>query len=567
MKSIEKIYREVIISKLVYLILFFFILSGSGCKNFYKVVNEPDVSSERISALKNSGKYVIIHGKPNIWHLSGLHLEGSNLSGNLEQLDFDHSKYTTTDPYRKNRYRNKDKAVTNEMHIYVNHELNDIGPFSIPLSAVYKIDLYEKDKKATTTSWVVGGAVAAAVIVAIVVASDSGSSKKEPEPEPSSCPYIYTYKDNEYQLIGEIYGGATYPSMERHDYMMLPKFEPNLGEYQIKIANKLREKQHTNLAELMKINHPENTDVLVDKYGEVHTISELITPISALSNNEINYKDVIEKKDNNFYLFNEERRTEDLNSMILKFDKPASKTVKLIVNAKNSIWLDHLYNQFGSLFGSKYDKISKKLAKASFEENLQWMLEEGIVLSVYIETENGWEFVDYFNAIGPIEKRSMVMPININQVKNDQIKIKITGGYLFWDLDYVALDISQNTKVDTHFIKAETAIDNEGNNVTHSLRDDDDLYMSHVEIGEEAVLTFPEFQSPEKFKTTFVLHTKGYYTKIRTYNHKPNISFLKNFKKQGAFNSYSKFKFDEASMRLGLIPDGTILIFNSVSDK
>jgi len=51
------------------------------------------------------------------------------------------------------------------------------------------------------------------------------------------------------------------------------------------------------------------------------------------------------------------------------------------------------------MFGKKYDRWQKTMKSRTKEELLQWSLEQGIPLSVYLETDQGWEFVDYFKTL------------------------------------------------------------------------------------------------------------------------------------------------------------------------
>ncbi len=54
-----------------------------------------------------------------------------------------------------------------------------------------------------------------------------------------SCPYIYAYNGQSYVFNGDIYAGAIYPCLERHDYTRLNGMLAVDGKYRIKIANKL----------------------------------------------------------------------------------------------------------------------------------------------------------------------------------------------------------------------------------------------------------------------------------------------------------------------------------------
>src|SRR5207237_9778106 len=135
---------------------------------------------------------------------------------------------------------------------------------TLSLDRIQKIEVIEKDNKRTTNSYVIGaigytfGSLAVAAI--IIVATKS------------SCPFVSANTGNEFELQGEIYGGAIYPQMARDDYMPLRMKPTAEGTLQVKISNELKEKQYTDFADLLLITHSENTKVLSDEKGNLYEI-------------------------------------------------------------------------------------------------------------------------------------------------------------------------------------------------------------------------------------------------------------------------------------------------------
>lgn len=82
----------------------------------------------------------------------------------------------------------------------------------------------------------------------------------------SSCPFVYTLDGADYNFRGEIYGGAIAPNLERDDYMPLPGFAAVDSVFKLKITNELKERQYTDVAELLMVEHSENITVLMDGY-------------------------------------------------------------------------------------------------------------------------------------------------------------------------------------------------------------------------------------------------------------------------------------------------------------
>ena len=90
---------------------------------------------------------------------------------------------------------------------------------------------------------------------------------------------------------------------------------------------------------------------------------------------------------------------------------------------------------------------------------IKWSLDQGIPLSVYLETEDGWEFVDYYNVVGPLAAKEDVLEIDLTKMKGDKVNIKLEFGFLFWEIDYVAMDFTPNFSVEKHTVSLFSAFD------------------------------------------------------------------------------------------------------------
>jgi len=509
-----------------------------GC-HYYKVTTSQDHLSD-IKAIENSDKHIIIHQGPNVWSFTDIELndDRQELSGFFKALHPNEKNYLKTNPYINNRYKLDEGNPINQVHIYTSEFFEDENSrITIPLSTIGKIEIYDEAIGATVASYVFTGVgIAAGVVVIIGVVAILTKS---------SCPFVYVNNGNSYYFAGEMYGGAIYASLERDDYMPLPGIKLLNGQYLLKISNELLEKQYTNLAELIVIEHPHYSTAIIDKSGGVQIITSPISPSSAQSNNNIDYLPQVLSRDNNSYLFNENySENNNLSSLNLSFKKELkSKTAKLILKAKNSFWLDYIYGKFNEQFGSYYNKFVEKQKEVATEDNIQWSLEQGIPLSVHVETENGWEFVDYFDVIGPLFSREIVMPIDLSNIKGGDVNIKLECGFMFWEIDYVSMDFSNEIPIKINHITASSAIDEKGMDVLPQISDTDDEYLIQPEVGNEVILKYVGINTDESNLQTVFLHSRGYYEYIRDYEGVPNLFYLNSFKKEGAFTKFSKERY------------------------
>jgi len=193
-----------------------------------------------------------------------------------------------------------------------------------------------------------------------------------------------------------------------------------------------------------------------------------------------------------------------------------------------------------SKFGSANDSWHNMQNSRETDELKQWKLDQGIPLSVYIERENQWEFVDYFNEAGPLMNKDDILEIDLGKLQGDEVKIKLSSGILFWEIDYVAMDFSNGCDLKIHKIPVESAVDEKSQAITDLLKERDDLYYGQPEIGNEALLAFnvPELRSD--LQNTAFLHSSGHYKILREYSGKPEIISLNAFREPGYFSRFSR---------------------------
>ena len=83
------------------------------------------------------------------------------------------------------------------------------------------------------------------------------------------------------------------------------------------------------------------------------------------------------------------------------------------------------------------------------EELLKWSFDQGMPLSVYLQTETGLKFVDYFNLPGPMADKEDILNIDLSGIHSDKINLKLVTGVLFWDIDYVGMDFTSTVPIKT----------------------------------------------------------------------------------------------------------------------
>ncbi len=523
----------------------------AACHTFYKATTVNTGSNANtagsIDSLKLQSRYFVLRNGNNAYYMNNIVLSGDQktLECTLDTLPPSHKLHLVNGRHGRMQYKrsdSSDRQVLNEVHLYITQDNTaTLGHYTLPLDKVQKIEVLEYDKKRTTNSYVIGavGFTLGAVLVSTVIILATKSS----------CPFVSAYDGNEFTLQGEIYGGAIYPQLARYDFLPLKMATTDDGSLQLKISNELKERQYTDMAELWVINHNKNSKVLADEAGNLYSIAQPQVSISARLNNKKEVSAALKKRDDYSVLYMDDTTTADAhNEVVMQFKKPAGATKgKLVLDLKNSYWLDLLYGELAKGFGRYYETYLKKQRNKPASELLKWTQEQQIPLEVSVKTTEGWKKVTSITTTGPLAAREIVVPIDVSKSGGPFSEIKLSSGFMFWEIDYAAMDYSADEPFTVQKLSPILATDELGKNVLELLQREDGHYLEQPLIGNIVTLTY-KTSSAEKEKTqTYILKTKGYYEHIRDFKTRPNITFLRQFTKPNAFPIYGRALYKKIS--------------------
>jgi hypothetical protein len=518
----------------------FFLFVFVGCHNYYKATQSRTGTSTEtagsIDSLKKQNRYFILRSGSYSWYMKDIAL-GANqktLSCQLDSVSYLHKLHFTLGRKRKMQYvksKMEDLGVLNEVHLFIPPDTAITpGTYTLSLDKVQKIEVIEKDKKRTTSSYVIGAigyTLGAAVVVGIIIAATK-----------SSCPFVSAYDGNEFSLQGEIYGGAIYPQLARHDYIPLRMTPMPDGTLQLKISNELQERQYTDMADLVVITHDKHTKVLADEKGKLYSVSDPQAPMAAqLGNNKNVLSALLTSGDNEMLYMDDSSRADAGNEVTMKFNKPINASEgKLILSLKNSYWLDLLYGELAKGFGTYYASYIQEQKNKPAAELLKWVKEQQIPLEVSVKTKEGWKKISDITTIGPLANREIVVPFELPATTEPVTEIKLSAGFMFWEIDYAAMDFTSDNSFTVQRLSPSSATDETHKNVLPKLEKEDGLYLEQPEIGNTATLVYKSKVNTDKSKSqTYILHAKGYYEHIRDFKNKPDVMFLSQFRQPNAF--------------------------------
>ena len=534
-----------------YLLLFAFINLEISC-NYYRVRSldrlSEEVTKTKLLDYQSKYKYIILNSKGNRYHLSSIEInkDQMTLTAEMSLLDNNHSLYYPNS--RGNaRYRNSrgQGQVINEVHLLAENftKLAD-NKVSIDLKDIKRLDIIERDTGRTIASYVfsiicISTAISILLFIIILLTK-------------SSCPFIYVKDGQSFVFKGELFGGAIFKPLERDDFISLKSQSENDSVLQIKISNELQERQFTNLAEVVLAEHDKGIQTLIDSKGNIHTILEPVMAQKALLNNSIDETVNVSKTDSVNCLFDSRSNPLLNNELTLTFNKPLSaKNGKLILHAKNSLWLDFAFGEFTKLFGAYYNSWIIKQRNANSDSLQAWVTKQNLPLSVYLKANNNWELVEQIPTIGPLASRDLCIPINFDASSNSTIEVKLKCGFMFWEVDYAAMDFSKDMPLLKVTLAPSSAIDESGNKCLSELLYTDKDYLYQPGPGYEATInyTIPVCKAGKQYDA--YLHTRGYYEHKRDYNGIPDRKLLESFKQEGAFVEFSGKLFNQIEQNAG----------------
>ncbi|HEX6334495.1 MAG TPA: hypothetical protein VFZ78_09725, partial [Flavisolibacter sp.] len=434
------------------------VITAGSCHYYLPAATDTSNNASKGSSIREgrkSEKYFILrHGSGN-YAMNDLQVDqqAQTLSFQLAALPEEHKHYIKFNRRYQFTKKRGENVVLNEVHIYANGTAapDTVQRSTMPLDSVYKIEVIEFDRARTSVTYVMGGVGAA--LGAITVAGIIILLTK------SSCPFVAAYNGDTFEMQGELFGGAIYPSLERNDFVPL-RIRPVNGEFRIRISNELPERQYTNFADLLVIEHDETVQAMVDEQGNIYTIGRAAAPVSASLNGNVDVTELVRSDDGQRCMFNDPALRETVNSLHLLFDRPAGQQqARLVLDLKNSYWFDLLFGEFTRGFGSYYNRWTAKQRKVPASQLEEWSRSQNIPMHISLKTSAGWQSIADLKTIGPLTDRQLVVPVDLENVEGDKIEIRLTTGFLFWEVDMAAMDFSRQQPVKVRKLAPYSAID------------------------------------------------------------------------------------------------------------
>ncbi|MBK8945995.1 MAG: hypothetical protein IPM32_12095 [Ignavibacteriae bacterium] len=330
-----------------------------------------------------------------------------------------------------------------------------------------------------------------------------------------SCPTIYSFDGNNYNLEVELFSECISKQLENND---LDLFQQNISSdtLKLKITNEAMETHYINKFEISCAEYSNNKKVFPSIENKIISFTNLfeIQKISSKNGNQISH--LISKDDNNYYRTGVEKVSELKNGPYfdyIDFEIPKNAT-KILVKYRNTLlsttllydivigsqgldainWIDKMNNDpiYASQFKTVYELFSGMKAKLITKNN---------------EIEVG-RFLD----AGPLNWKYLAMEVPKNKSEINILRLEFIPDNFM--IDYIAYDTTNyvDGEIEISTLTPNKILDNAGNpcpNLWEFIINDDEKYLK-TEPGDAYELFYNITQKENKSKSIFI-KSKGYY--------------------------------------------------------
>lgn len=472
------------------------------------------------------------------WRIRKPVLTQDTLSGSFERLpDLDAMDLLNADRHRDLKYHARRVILYADDGYQRDGGAGPSG--AIALSRITRMEYIDVDAGATIGLSLLGLVGITALLLLIIIATKS------------SCPFVFSQDANgAFHLEGEVFSGAIYPQLQRHDRLPLRHLRPMDGHYRVRLSNLAREIQHTDLVRLIAVDHTPGVQILFDRHGSPHALAAPAAPMMARAHNGTDLTGTLAKMDGVAWHGDPDNATQDARETIeLRFNRPTDAPMaRLMVTAKNTFWLDHLFGLFLDEMGTYADRVRQRDLGRGAEELHAWAKAQRMPLSVHVLQRSGaWKEAGQFELMGPIAWRDDVLQIDLGDAPADEVVIRLSTGYLFWEIDRVALDMGTTQALMHSSLVPVKATDQDGRDVLSVLMEEDGIHLIQPDLDDMTEIVFQATPAPEGAQRSLFLHAAGHYEILRDpLPHRPSLLYLRTFEDADALPRYSRERYEDS---------------------
>ncbi|MEE9441872.1 MAG: hypothetical protein V3V99_04320 [candidate division Zixibacteria bacterium] len=421
--------------------------------------------------------------------------------------------------------------------------------YSTPLDEIQSIDI-PRSKNAKWYGMGIGFLVDVTAVILIAATWDgmgSGATIETSGDGVMSCPFVYSYDGVDYRIDSEPLATAIFETAQRDDWDNLRFLREVEGQYRIRVTNELDETQHIDQMMLYIIDCDEGQQAIPSYDGYISIINNPQPPISAVDFGGNEVLSMIETDDEKMWIsspfnFDPDDDSQIRNGIICEFNKPDNITeATMVFSLRNTYWSGHLLGKFLSLHGHQIDEWYETINTSQDARNQFYgAVRRETMLQFDIWDGTTWRTHDFIPDVGIAVNKEVAIPINLENISGDNLKIKLESTVGIWAVNSVGVDFSDYEPYTPIEFRPRSAVDQDGNDITELLLHKDKKYYHMPTNDDRAEIVFDAWPLPEGKSRSILLKTNGYYNIKVSGQGEPSRELISNMlNEKGAFGKYS----------------------------
>src|SRR5262245_31323530 len=365
---------------------------------------------------------------------------------------------------------------------------------------------------------------------AVIVAADDHEAKPASPPSSSSgssggsgdgcwmcsCPLLYSYDGSDWVLDSGTYGGAFLKPFAYTDVDVLESLKGENGVLRMRLRAGDKETDHIDELRIIAVDHDPSTTIATEPDGTIHSVGATTPPLVARDSRGRDALGYVLTADGRSWesalAVRDTASAEDLReSLTLEFDRPSTRTARLVVRANKSAWAGHLMRAFVAAHGTATQSWYAAMdADPNRALGFRRALAEEIHLNVSVWEGGRWVQQSSVWGGGPEVQKTHAIPLDLSRAKGDRVRVRLEPSPSFWLVDWVGLDSTPELPVSMHEVAMRSAVAPDGRDVTPELhaKDGQDLLL---ETGDVVELTLDAPASAPGSARTYLSRTTGWY--------------------------------------------------------
>ncbi|MBK7632060.1 MAG: hypothetical protein IPJ23_15390 [Ignavibacteriales bacterium] len=333
-----------------------------------------------------------------------------------------------------------------------------------------------------------------------------------------SCPTVYAYDGEEYNLEVELFSECISRQIEDNDIDLL-KQKIRDNTLKLKITNEALETHFINKFEVVVAEHPIGTELFPSIANKLLLLSRP-TPITlAVSKNGINLTDVLTKDDNIFFRSGVDKVNELRNGPVfdwIDIKVPSNKNLptKMLVKYRNTLLSTTLLYDvvIGSQGVAGLEWTNKMNNDSVYASQFKMIYDAFSGIKIKLFDKGFWKEFGKFKDAGPLNWKYIAA--ELPESNSDTLLIRLEFIPDNFMIDYIAFDTttSANIKIATELIYPVEVTDGNGNDSDSLLSyiNNDDQYYLKTDPGDCYYLNY-NIPKNNNCEQTFLIYSKGYY--------------------------------------------------------